>query len=97
MSYNALLFLIFIENYFVNSQNFYISKPEYYNEFEVPLNVTGGPLYMGCHFKSIAVIDVDTNQHSIKLSMQFKLNWVDDRLDITVKGQNKKVIHFLKK
>ena len=97
MYYNALLFLIFFEKYLVNSQNFHISKSEYYNEFEVPLNVTGGPLYMGCDFKSIAVIEVDTKIHSIKLSMEFKLNWVDDRLNITVKGQHSKVQITIKK
>ena len=88
MFYNTLILIIF-NNYLANSE-ILISKNEDYNEFEIPTNETGSPLHIGCDFKTIAIIEVDTDLQSIKLSMEFKMNWVDNGL--TVSGSHDKVL-----
>ena len=87
MFYNTLILIIF-NNYLVNSE-ILISKNEDYNEFEIPANETGSPLHIGCDFKTIAVIDVDTDLQSIELSIEFKMNWIDN--GITISGSHEKV------
>ena len=66
-----------------------ISLPENYNKFEVPRNKSGGPLILESRFKYIGLTDVNTERQTIKLSMEFKLDWVDERLNITVYNEDK--------